>query len=436
MDNNSVFDIRPYLAAAIARNDKAYAKARQLYCERIADCESTLGSSALAEHVYIVSCPIEVHIKARQALAVLLTYPEETAYNLVRQGWIGLCQRIEKGIRGIEMYILNSSSDAVALDRLAVAILVYMKLERQIPPGIHKAFSDLARVYEEEPEPITDISRGREAFPKNGHTGIDGLGVCTDGYGILDALLDLGSEMRFSLSDYVSGAQLSDELKTVCAEIAGDDTEFLPALGLMALMIETVKQDKEYLMSQDADSYAAEAARLRAELGSLKRELDSLKLSLANAESKLNEANEHMSRLVAVNFRFSAQLDQYEALRQECAALRDALRLSAVPYEEPKPEAETRHLPEDIRIVCIGGHDRWITAMKQLLPLIYIPADVTPDMAVIRSASAVWFFAEYMSHKQFVPVIECCRANRIPVYYFSGSGADRCAREILERHGI
>lgn len=168
----AIVDIRPYLAAAIARNDKAYAKARQLYCERIADCESTLGSSALAEHVYIVSCPIEVHIKARQALAVLLTYPEETAYNLVRQGWIGLCQRIEKGIRGIEMYILNSSSDAIALDRLAVAILVYMKLERQIPPGIHKAFSDLARVYEEEPEPITDISRGREAFPKNGHTGI------------------------------------------------------------------------------------------------------------------------------------------------------------------------------------------------------------------------------------------------------------------------
>lgn len=436
MNNDPVLDIRPYLAAAIARNDKAYAKARRLYCERIADCEAALGASALAEHVYIVSCPVEVQIKARRALAVLLTYPEETAYNLIRQGWIGLCQRIEKSRTGIETYILNSSNDASALDRLAVAVLVYTKLDRPIPPDIHRAFSDLARGYEEEPEPIIDTSRGREAFPKNGLTGMDGLNADADGYGILNALLDLGSEMRFSLSDYVSGAQLSDELKTVCAEIAGDDTEFLPALGLMALLIETVKRDKEYLMSQDADSYAAEAARLRAELNSLKRELDSLKLSLANAESKLNEANEHMSRLAASNLRFAAQSDRYEALRQECAALRDALRLSTETYEEPKPEEGTKHLPAGLRLVCIGGHERWIAAMKQQLPLTYIPAEATPDMAVIRNASAVWFFAEYMSHSQFVPIIECCRANRIPVYYFSGNGADRCAAEILARHGV
>lgn len=120
----------------------------------------------------------------------------------------------------------------------------------------------------------------------------------------------------------------------------------------------------------------------------------------------------------------------------ECEALREALYRSTEHITESEANEKPKHLPDELRIVCIGGHDRWITAMKTLLPLTYIHADVTPDMAVIRNASAVWFFAEYMSHRQFTPIIECCRTNRVPVYYFSRSGAEHCAEEILDQHGI
>lgn len=153
-------------------------------------------------------------------------------------------------------------------------------------------------------------------------------------------------------------------------------------------------------------------------------------------ESRLSDIISENERLSMENARLSAQLELFESYKQECAALREALYRSTEHIIEPKADEKPKHLPDDLRIVCIGGHNRWITAMKTLLPLTYIPADVTPDMAVIRNASAVWFFAEYMSHRQFTPIIECCRTNRVPVYYFSRSGAERCAEEILDQHGI
>lgn len=428
-------DTRPYLATAVARNTKAYRAVRKIYYEKIAECEAALKTSPLLNHKYVISCPIETYIKAKQALGVSLISDKNTWYKIIRQGWIGMAQQIEKGSECTK-YLASSPNDSVLFDRIVVYI-VMMYANGRKP---HTEYIDMAinvfKYYEDEITVSIDEAAGKKAFPNKNLTGSAALENCEGGLKLMTLMNALCDRMGFNISDYIASTPLSSANRGMCVSVAGDVTELLSGLGMLSMIVDTIRAERQYLLSPDSEAINAKAAMLQLSLDKANKEIATVNGQKKLVESRLSDIISENERLSMENARLSAQLELFESYKQECAALRETLYRSTEHIIEPEADEKPKHLPDDLRIVCIGGHDRWITTMKTLLPLTYIPADVTPDMAVIRNASAVWFFAEYMSHRQFTPIIECCRTNRVPVYYFSRSGAERCAEEILDQHGI
>lgn len=52
-------DLRPYLAAAVARNDRAYQRGRVIYYEHLAECEAAAHKSGCISHRAITACRAE-----------------------------------------------------------------------------------------------------------------------------------------------------------------------------------------------------------------------------------------------------------------------------------------------------------------------------------------------------------------------------------------
>lgn len=424
-------DLRPYLAAAIARNDRAYARGRMLYYDKPAECEAAALKSGCKNHRVITSCRTEYELKARQMLGVLCQYDEPDVTSVIAHGWRQLYSAIkaDKPINTDQF----RSEDNDAADLLFVSAYFCTVLDKPFPAGLHPIVADIAQSYEQDPaETYTspaDMTTGKTWYPSR-NTGTASLDDAPD-QDAGEPFELLAHMMGIGLSDYLYGVRLTAEQKGACALAAEARESLARPLGYFALLINAIKADRRYLLDTHAEKLIIDAktAQIEASKGreAASRATDQLNRALAT----IAELRRQVEALDNDKRKLTAELAEHDGDAQELAALRSALYRAEEEPEDAQPA--TAIVPPSQRIVCIGGHQRWIAQMREALPDIkYIPADVTLDYNVLNDCDTVWFRADYMSHTQYTPAIDICRTRHIPVYYFSARGAERCIAEICE----
>lgn len=424
-------DIRPYLAAAIARNDRAYARGRMLYYDRPAECEAEALKSGCKNHRAITSCRAEYELKARQMLGVLCHYDEPEVTPVVAHGWRQLYSAIksDKAVN-VDQY---RSEDNDASDLLFVSAYFCSILDKQLPGSLKQLIYELTQSYEQAPADTyvapADIATGKRLLPSRS-TGTAALDDAADQQSGEPFEL-LAHFMGLGLSDYLYNVKLTAEQKGMCALIADGDDKLIRPLAYFAMLINAIKADRRYLLDTHAEKLIIDARTAQIEAAKSREDAARATDQLNRALATIADLHRQTDALENDKRRLTDALAEHEGDAQELAALRSALyRAEEEPEEPPAPTAVA---PPSQRIVCIGGHQRWIVQMRDALPDVkFIPADVTLDYNVLDECDAVWFRADYMSHTQYTPAIDICRTRHIPVYYFSGRGAERCIAEICK----
>lgn len=423
-------DLRPYLAAAVARNDRAYQRGRVIYYEHLAECEAAAHKSGCISHRAITACRAEYEIKARQMLGVIAYCETEDVTAIVRRGWPAIYSHFA-GKR--PMPDVQYTQDNDLMDTLIVYCFLCLIFDREPSDQIKRELQSMQRTFEMHHAELTpsaeEQERARRLYPCKapGTAALDDTPHLED---IAAPFENLAYEMGLDLSDYLHGIEFSKQHRALCALLLGKREELAAPLGYFAMLISAIKADRKYLIETHAEKLIADAQKAQTEAVRAKQEAERADERAATAERMIAELREQLATLEAQRNRLQAELDERAGDVQELAALRSAL-YAAEQEDEQVSNDTVPELPADLRIVCMGGHQRWITQMRDALPdVVYIPAGSSADDQIIRNADAVWFRADYMSHSAYIPAIAACRAAKIPVYYFSARGADRCAAEL------
>lgn len=424
-------DLRPYLAAAIARNDRAYARGRMLYYDLPAECEAAALKSGCKNHRAITSCRSEYELKARQMLGVLCQYEEPAVTSVLAHGWRQLYSAV-KADKSLNMEQYQHEDDD-ATDALFVSAYFCKILGKPFPVRLQPIVADLVQTYEQDPGETyvspADTMTGRIWYPSRdpGTAALDDAPEPDAG----EPFELLAHMMGIGLSDYLYGVKLTTEQKGACTLVADGRESLARPLGYFALLINAIKADRRYMLDAHAEKLIIDVQTARIEAAKAREEASRAEDKLQSALETVEDMRRQIGALEADKARLQKELAAHDGDAQELAALRSALYRAEEEPEEVEPIAAI--IPPTQRIVCIGGHQRWIAQMRDALPGInYIPADVTLDYNALNECDAVWFRADYMSHAQYTPAIDVCRTRRIPVHYFSGRGAERCIAEICE----
>lgn len=401
-------NVAPFIAIAIARNDRAYARARMLYYERQAECEAALYKNQDYRHEAITSCRVEYQIKARQVLGVIYVCEVKSILDVIKRGWPHISRVINNaGASPVAFRGRDLIDDSDPMDLAFIGFFYARLTEKPTPPEIEQCIVSMSDLYAHRVDFIADtktlnLSFGKKAFPNSKYTGTAALENAEGDGQIPQAAYQLADAKGIFLSDYLAGLSLSDEDKALAVSIAGEDRNLIPVLGLFALLYKAIKADRKYMLQNHRESIQAdlavanqEAARAVHEKKAVEEKFAALTDTIAELKTRINDLEVQKSKL-------EHRLSEHDGDAQELSSLRSAL-YSAEQEDEQLAEVET-FTPPTQRIVCIGGHQRWVSQMAKALPNIrFISADVTLDYNVLNDAEAVWFKVDYMSHSQYTP---------------------------------
>lgn len=438
-------DLTPFVALAVARNERAYAKASVLYYQNLAECEAAVYKNNHYKNSAITSCRAELQIKTRQVLGVFYTYGCDVFVDLLKRGW----PQLSKGINNFNtlanvMKKTDLDNRTETLDNMVVSCFLFNTLKSGLPDALAPYKLAIAALCDTHDHKLDnaddkqklDISAGIKAFPNGKRTGMDAIEDCTGGDSIIEAMIKLGYYMGFIPADYVDGLSITNDKKAYCVQLAEqvNNPDLIPALGFCALIFSAIIKDRKFMLTNHRDSLKAELNAAQVAVREAIGQKETMNERLNELERTLDELKKQKELLTRQNDKLMVALASHEGDSQEIAALRSALYDSDKAVENEDPVIEK--LPElcSKHIVCIGGHQRWISQMARILPEVtFIPTDVTCDYSLIRNAEYIWFRADYIGHKQFVPIIDICRAQKIPVFYFSAKGASQCAKELVAK---
>lgn len=95
-------------------------------------------------------------------------------------------------------------------------------------------------------------------------------------------------------------------------------------------------------------------------------------------------------------------------------------------------EVEVNLIPKG---VIIGGHERWQTKMKEVLPnswrFINIGENINQDL--ILNSDYIFFNTNYLSHAIYYAVMGEARKRNIPVGYIKKTNETECLGEIIKQ---
>ena len=111
--------------------------------------------------------------------------------------------------------------------------------------------------------------------------------------------------------------------------------------------------------------------------------------------------------------------------------------------EEAVPESDElsrmKEAISDKHITIIGGHQNWHNKLKKMFPnwsMIYMDEfkSVTPSM--LEKSDYVFFYSDYISHKNYNKCVAMLRENNIPFGYLHGVNPDITIKQVCEGMGI
>ncbi len=193
------------------------------------------------------------------------------------------------------------------------------------------------------------------------------------------------------------------------------------ALQEVKQLIEDYQEEEEDLQVEDDKQLETENARLRVKNRELIEKISDM-LASQKADSKLVQLLQN----------------QIELQAKELADLREAVYLLKNDTISETPADESIRYPYATsgKIVSFGGHDKWLKEMRKKLPnVMFISPDSLPNIDLIRHADTVWLQTDCLSHSDFYRIINIVRQNGIQLRYFSSTGSEKCAEQLVKSGG-
>lgn len=167
----------------------------------------------------------------------------------------------------------------------------------------------------------------------------------------------------------------------------------------------------------------------------LLKEIEELRMKLHQQESEIKHLRSEMidrQKLEAENNR----LKEYsESEKKELVALRDYVyNLTERPEAEDAVSVdEMKKYIRNLRIIIIGGNDKWVIKMKQEFPgWTYVNATVsgTMETSIVEKADKVYFFTDTISHSTYFRYSNVVKERNVPFGYIHGVNIENVTKQL------
>ena len=159
--------------------------------------------------------------------------------------------------------------------------------------------------------------------------------------------------------------------------------------------------------------------------------------------SELKQKNDILNRYLrdeAAKVR-TLQDERDELLRESDDMRRELAELRNIVFNREHPDLTETENNKGIsfpyitkqRIVCFGGHQSWLKAMKDYLPEVrFISPEMLPNTTLLRIADSVWIQPNCLSHADYYRIMNVAREQHIKIHYFEYDSAQKCAVQLAE----
>ena len=425
--------IIPFFCMAVALNARASEKMTGIY-RSTPEFYSVAAESSNDYNCSIFTAGRFKHTQlARMMLGIIERDEIDNIVTIIRAGWSGLIIALDAGERDFERLCaascINRPNGITGLSALEMTLLPSVVCIASQAKDIQIEYKGvlfdgfcrwvIARENEKNPPKGSrdpDYFKGRKSLTESDVFDLfdhpsDAVEIPT-----LVPFYITEISLGFDIELYTHGIELTRKDMDLINDYAPDQVSAALA-ARHYLLLKALRQDTGW--------YAKEAVRTqKKELTESQREIRMLRERLEKEEKKvafLSANNAQVTRKLIVA---ETRLAEHTADQQELASLRDALYSLSKPYED-RNDQKRRELPE--RVVSIGGPNSWITAMKKQLPSIrFLPPDVSLQEDVIRSASELWIYTDYIGHSMYYRAVELAKINGVPIRYWPGSNLQRC----------
>ena len=114
--------------------------------------------------------------------------------------------------------------------------------------------------------------------------------------------------------------------------------------------------------------------------------------------------------------------------------------IKIIHYITERPEAvenisvdEMKKYIRKLRIIIIGGNDKWVIKMKQAFPdWTYVNATVrgTVDTSIVDKADKIYFFTDTISHSTYFRYSNVVKEKNVPFGYIHGVNIENVTRQL------
>ena len=176
------------------------------------------------------------------------------------------------------------------------------------------------------------------------------------------------------------------------------------------------------------------------------------KFSGREAEEKETDLKKQIKDLRFENDALKATIREYQEREKDAISYRasveqeskaehlELLKLRQLLIDKREEESIEKVFPEikfpyetSKKIVSFGGHESWLTVIRELLPDVrFVDANTNPGESLILNADEIWIQSNAISHSRYYKIIKLVREHHIPFQYFSYASAEKCAQQLAE----
>ena len=191
-------------------------------------------------------------------------------------------------------------------------------------------------------------------------------------------------------------------------------SEYLCDAIYVKYMIKAYKETKQRYFENNKET-------LFVELDGLEKELKISSAESTAFENAFKQSEKEKSLLQKEVELLNAELKKERRNRQELIGLREFL--FSLDQKEEYREDEPFDLEElkTIKAVVVGGHERWQTQMKELLPsFIFIhPDNKSFDLRLLHNIPVVFIYVNYLNHAIYYRTMKAIEGTETKIYYIN-----------------
>lgn len=202
-----------------------------------------------------------------------------------------------------------------------------------------------------------------------------------------------------------------------------------PALYYQAAMyirylIKAYKQVKTHYFANNKETQFAE-------LEAKEKEIIRLISKLDQREAQVKDLIEQAEQLTKQVEKLQKEIESEQLKNNELNSLREFMFSLDTQVEYAEKDIDYNIL-KTIKAVIIGGHEKWQSRMKEILPgCIFIHTDmINFDMAVLDSVDIVFFYVNYLNHSIYYRIIERLRNTKKKIHYLNQQNESLVLKDI------